>query len=1522
VRKFLKIAVYALGGILAFLLLLAAVTQTQFFRDRLRAAALSTITSLFDAEVHLGELRGNLVTGFSVDSIAVRVQDSPLLVAERLDLRYNLLEIPGRKISVNAITLIRPVITLQRLPGGRWNFDRMIRPPTPDTLPSPPMTWVFKIDRLEIRDGIITLVDSVSLRDPEHRPADSTEVEYHQVSLHDFNLIASGDVRPNAKTIGISLLSFVSDRPEFALKKLEGEFTITPSEALVKNLVIETNRSNLRLNAELGKVDLLHGLRLEDLRQCPAKVDLRASDVDFEDLKMFLPPLRFLNGPANVNLVAGGEFGELQLQRLEVRFGHTQMLLKGSVLNLHEPGHLLLDVRIVESKIDPVDPLVLMPSFNLPDLSSLGSTRLAMEFQGSPLDFRTQGTIESGAGSVETDISLVVGGPARLQYKGALRFRDVNLAGVLSDESLDSKLSGNLRVEGEGVSLASVKSNLIIDIDSSMFRGQPLRDTHLSIAGSEQAIHGSSHVRLGPMTSNVTAGIREQGSSLPTFTLEGDVSSLYLGNLLGDVENTASVSFGLSAKGRGLNLHALGGEMDVNYSYARQEDSTESKGTVHLLLDQSDTLHKVLNLESTLGSVSLTGVYDLDSLVRMLGFHAKNLGSAFGDRFAFLDSSFALKRPAAPKVAPSVRMTGLPGTLHAIFTIRIDDLEPLVMFLPHWDGLGQAECHGTIISTPTEASLQGHLSIDEFAYGRVEGGTLIEGCSADFSLLHLKSSDPLRDLSAEVHGAVQSLNINTNELDSLRADVLYVADSAVFSVQAKVNQEIGLSGRGTAVVDHDTVTVRFNAFEGSYEDYSWRSDPGAQVKLGRDGLSIKDLVMRRDTEEVRLDATLGSGGTLSGLLTATRVDLDGLKYLLSSEDRTRMGDVFTGLASMRVRALGTYDSPEFAVDLSAENMSYRTVPFGTLSGNLTYNEHRLGVRFSVDEPTRANKTSSALVITGMIPIDLGFRAVQERIPDEPMHLSIRSDSLQIGILDPLLPTFDQLNGLMICDVSVTGTPRHPLYGGSLAIRSSSFLFVPNNITYLFDGEFQPEGDRIRVVDATVRNIPSDESGVQTGLIHLAGDFSITDLRPGDFDLSATGKLLVVKETTRKSSLSVYGRLFVEIGPGGLHFTGDIDQSLLKGDLLIRNSTLIFPPTRSSSQEQADLSIPIVVLNDTVKAEEERSRSAAERYFGMVNGRRTETMRQGILPTKSFLDGVRYDLDIETTGGTTEIWMIFNPVTSEELVAAIDGKFSITEDGKKWFGDLTIGRASYNFFKRFVAEGKINFTGDVQNPSLDITASYEGTRKVRDTVSTVIETTEKVVVTIKITGTRYVPKLEMSMKIADLDYATYGATHGPTSTSNDVQSDAVQFILYGSFPLTVSQKNDVANGVRSSVGTSILTGATSLLTGTLSDFLRMQTGFISSVDLSYGSGDNLGQRTDIRLSGVAFSGLWRYGGKILNDPLSNSNFSLLYSFGTILNDESLRNLMFELERKVQDVTSGQTSVPKGVNSARLFYRFSF
>ncbi|MBP1691721.1 MAG: hypothetical protein H6Q32_1073, partial [Bacteroidetes bacterium] len=532
-------------------------------------------------------------------------------------------------------------------------------------------------------------------------------------------------------------------------------------------------------------------------------------------------------------------------------------------------------------------------------------------------------------------------------------------------------------------------------------------------------------------------------------------------------------------------------------------------------------------------------------------------------------------------------------------------------------------------------------------------------------------------------------------------------------------------------------------------------------------------------------------------------------------------------------------------------------------------------------------------------------------------LTVRAGGALFSILDPLLPNFNQLTGTLDCDLRILGTASRPRYVGSLALNDCGFLFESNNMYYLMSGRFAAEGDRIRVVEATIRNIPADERGGRAGMVNITGDFALRGLIPGDFKLDATGQLNVVKESTRQSSLSMYGDLFVIIGRKGLHFMGEVDNSLLKGDLIIQNSTLIFPPTDQVAEERSEFSVPIVIYDDTSRVTGETSITAAEKYFGSSHlvgpGRRAAEELRG---SKSFLDGMRYDLDIEASGSSTEIRMIFNPLLNEELVATIDGRFSITEDGKRWQGDLDVSRAYYNFYRRFEADGDIRFAGDFMNPILDITASYRGSRTVvQDTLAG--NKDESILVTVRITGPRSEPKLSMSMKIDDADYYAYQGLK-----SNDVQSDAIGFIIYGTFPLSTAQKGDMSSKMDVTLQRSLLTGASSLLTGTLSEFLRTQTGFINSVELNFNSATGASRSADIKLSGSLWNGYWKYGGQILEKPLDNANFSLLYSFGSIFDAPSLRNLMVELESKIERGMFGSATDLRRTNSARVFYRFSF
>ena len=645
--------------------------------------------------------------------------------------------------------------------------------------------------------------------------------------------------------------------------------------------------------------------------------------------------------------------------------------------------------------------------------------------------------------------------------------------------------------------------------------------------------------------------------------------------------------------------------------------------------------------------------------------------------------------------------------------------------------------------------------MDDFFYGRADSGVLIEG-----GVVHLEASgigpdSPLKGATVRLEAGAGKVHVNRNSLDSLDVSFSYAHEQAAYGARARFNGDYRMSSTGRAKVDDNSVSIVPSTLDLAYRDFRWRADSGAVFRVNHVGAGLSGLVFRRDSQSVAVSVSLGQARALDASVQGKNLDLEGLKHLLGGEEAPGEPKTFTGTARLTVKASGTLDNPAITASVEADSVTFRALPFGRLVSDLRYRDRSVEGHVRVVGPGKPADSSPIMTIDGTLPLDLGLEKSGEDTSAKEMNLRVLSHGVQLNILEPLLHTFKDLSGLMTSDLTLTGTLKDPVYSGTLGISQCSFLFLPNNIRYTLEGSFKPEGERINVVDCVIRNVPEDVRLGREGVMHLGGDLSLRNLRPGDFNLTAAGRLLVVKESTEQSSLGVYGDLFIEIGPGPLHFTGEIENSLLRGSVSIGNSSLIFPPAQSGVVEESPQSVRLLFVNDTLRVEKKPERSAVAKYFaGTFDSSATAGAREK--KEKSFMDGLHYDLDITASGGNTEIRMIFNPVTNEELVAVLDGKFTITGDGKRWTGDLTINRAYYNFIKRFDATGSISYTGDFLNPALNIVATYQGTRTVTDTTttSTPQSRSEKILVTLKITGTRKEPKVEFGMTINDLDYTLY------------------------------------------------------------------------------------------------------------------------------------------------------------------------
>jgi uncharacterized protein involved in outer membrane biogenesis len=126
-RRAAKIVLIAIATILAVVVIaVVVITGTSPGHDFVRKRALAILSERANGIVRIGDVSGNLLTGITLADVSISDSSgTPLFVAERASARYDLVSFARKKVVLTSVTLVRPLVVLDRPPGGEWNFKRI-----------------------------------------------------------------------------------------------------------------------------------------------------------------------------------------------------------------------------------------------------------------------------------------------------------------------------------------------------------------------------------------------------------------------------------------------------------------------------------------------------------------------------------------------------------------------------------------------------------------------------------------------------------------------------------------------------------------------------------------------------------------------------------------------------------------------------------------------------------------------------------------------------------------------------------------------------------------------------------------------------------------------------------------------------------------------------------------------------------------------------------------------------------------------------------------------------------------------------------------------------------------------------------------------------------------------------------------------------------------------------------------------------------------------------------------------------
>jgi hypothetical protein len=1476
---------------------LAGYSQSAAFRANLRSALYEIVKGNLTASVYIGEIKGSMITGFSVDTVLIYIDDAPFVESGRISVKYDFVDLLRNRITIDSVTIMNPVVSLYRRSDGIWNVDRLAVPDTvSDSVPS---AWVISADRIRIRNASFRLIDSTGDYASVVAVDGRQSINYSNIRVDHIDLEASAYYSAQKVTADIVRLAFRSPKENFHLTGLSAQIYHTKDTTRVSDLTLNTPDSKVSVDAQVSGVDLLSIGDLKEFENVPTMLTLGRSTVGMNDLHTFLPVLYFLRGKVEIDGDFLGTFAQLNVRHLNASFAQTDLHLSGTVSNLHHPEDLRLNIVSKQSTINPPDVPELLPYFSIPHFTQLGPLSLDFQYVGKPLDFMVISTVKSAAGTVTVDGELLIT-EENLHYKGFLAGSDVNLEKIFATSELNSRLNTKAFIEGSGTSIAQLHSALRIEIDSSEFRGIDVSSATVDLKAKERTIDADVTVNSseGSMQATTVVDFRRPE---PAYMFSSQIRNLNLAPILNDEYYVSRLSFDINRSARSLDLLDGISNTSVTVLPSSFREFTFDSSSVGILVDMDSSNARRISLRSPIADAELTGRFSALGFVNALQKGIDHMIRLYAYQRQVVDSNFTFEHTGEQR---GFRADTTDQDIR--YHIALKNLQPVSVFfqLPMFDAQGTLT--GTLLESNTSTEFVGDLQLHKGIF--IQDSTVVQALqtSLQYNLKDIDSADRDHPLPIEVLLNLQGFEVGINRtvLRFPKANIHYDGMNGTYAVYSDIDttMTIGLEGGVSVTSEAEKLSISKILFK--FQGFEVQNDRPITATLSRRGIEVDSALFVHRDQSMFIDGSYAFNGSIDVAASVRGFAMSDLSYFSSSMQFRDAVSRFGGRIDASASVSGTIEDPVMSIEVTGTDLSYEQTAIGSFNSALQYQDKIGRASISVQSETDSTLPPD-LELNGVIPIDLRFVHVDDRTDIPGLNIELTTSNLRMAALDPFIPELTGMKGRVRSELKITGSLSDPAINGTAELDSGTFIMEMSGISYRAGGTIRFDDRRVSFADFTIMNEPADYAASR---MDIGGFIDLNGFVPDEYHLRARGELLVLQERSRTPGSSFFGTLIASTGDDSLRFDGNFRRSRITGIVLVRQASLTFPPTQQASSYSSSAYNVVEFVDDTSKPVVDSIKIGSLVQFAH---QLTATQQNNV---RRFLDGFGYTLTIQTSG-TVRVNMIFNANAGayEELYAELNGKLTMVKDesGVRLIGTINVGSESkYTFYKTFNAAGSLSFVGDPQNPQLNILATYEGTHCIGTNPATsdcIRE--ERVVVTLKISGTRNVPEINLGLKTIDQSGKEIERT-------GDIENDAISFLLTsspgtpGKFrdELTAQDRDRISEQLASTIGGTYIN---SLLSSYVMDFvLRNSIPFVKKFEVR-----QVGADPDIRIGAEVLDAYVNVGGRVFTD-VNNANISVEIPLG----DKQRRNFMLEVEKKTENFD--YTIQARTILGARIFYRFTF
>jgi translocation and assembly module TamB len=318
-------------------------------------------------------------------------------------------------------------------------------------------------------------------------------------------------------------------------------------------------------------------------------------------------------------------------------------------------------------------------------------------------------------------------------------------------------------------------------------------------------------------------------------------------------------------------------------------------------------------------------------------------------------------------------------------------------------------------------------------------------------------------------------------------------------------------------------------------DAEWQTAAGTRptIQYGAEAISVADLQLSSGQQNISVNGKFGAtGDTLN--VTVADVDVARIDQLLLRQPES------SGRLNASAKITGTRAAPSVTGDFAIAQGGFRQLKYDSLGGTVQYENNGI----DIDVRLQQNPTTW-MVVKGYAPLAPGATRT-----DYDLHID--SSPIELGLLQPLVPSVTNLTGTMQAKVDVTGPAGDPRPLGAVTIANGSFKVLPTGVSYAqLEGRIDLQPEKVHIGQLGL----ADSRGKRLSII---GDLAIREREVAGVAIEATA-------TDFKIVDNKMGNLRINTN---LRIAGELDAPRIDGDLAISSGQINLDPIVAALDDAA------------------------------------------------------------------------------------------------------------------------------------------------------------------------------------------------------------------------------------------------------------------------------------------------------------------------------------------------------------------